>query len=116
MSSNRRQSCRQSAPHQRQLADLGSVGPAMLEDFRRIGIRNITQLARAKPEAMFEKLCRVTGLPHDICCLDVFTATVAQARNPRLPEERRQWWYWSRQRKAREVMAGEVRKQRGLRP
>jgi hypothetical protein len=98
MPSNRRQNGHQP----RQLADLGSIGPAMLEDFRLLGIGNITQLARAKPEAMYEKPCRVTGTRHDICCLDVFTAAVAQARNPHLPEEQRQWWYWSRQRKARE--------------
>jgi hypothetical protein len=43
----------------------------------------------------------VTGKSQDICCLDVFSAAVAQARNPQLPAEQRQWWYWSRKRKAR---------------
>jgi hypothetical protein len=38
----------------------------------------------------------------DICCLDVFRAAVAQARNPHLPVEQCQWWYWSRKRKARD--------------
>jgi hypothetical protein len=28
---------------------------------------------------------------------------VAQARNPLLPAEQCQWWYWSRQRKAGRV-------------
>jgi hypothetical protein len=28
---------------------------------------------------------------------------VAQARNPLLPAEQCQWWYWSRQRKAGHV-------------
>jgi len=37
----------------------------------------------------------------DICCQDVFSAAVAQACNPLLPLEQCQWWYWSRQRKAR---------------
>jgi len=106
----------QGVPQQRQLADLGSVGPAMLEDFQLLGIRSVAHLARAKPEALFEKLSRVTGKRIDICCLDVFTAAVAQARNPRLPEEQRQWWYWSRQRKAREAMDGEAQKRRGWRP
>ena len=31
--------------------------------------------------------------------IDVFRAAVAQARNPRLPAEQCQWWYWSRKRK-----------------
>ena len=87
----------------RSLADLVSVGPAMLRDFERLGIRSVGQLARANPEKLYERLCRVTGQPHDICCLDVFQAAVAQARNPRLPAEQCQWWYWSRQRKAREA-------------
>jgi nucleotidyltransferase/DNA polymerase involved in DNA repair len=87
----------------RNLGDLVSIGPAMLDDFDLLGIRSVAQLARANPEKLFEKLCRVTGKSMDICCLDVFTCAVAQARNPRLPAAQRQWWYWSRQRKARQA-------------
>lgn len=78
----------------RELRDLVSIGPAMLRDLAMIGVRSVAQLARAKPETLYEKLCDVTGQRHDICCLDVFSAAVAQARNPKLPEEQRQWWYW----------------------
>lgn len=84
----------------RTLADLISVGPAMLRDFERLGIRSVTRLARASPQRLYDRLCRVTGRRQDICCLDAFTAAVAQARNPRLPAEQCQWWYWSRRRKA----------------
>lgn len=87
----------------RRLADLISVGPAMLRDFQLLGIRNVHQLARQNPQLLFEKLCRVTGQRHDICCLDVFRAAIAQARNPRLPAEQCQWWYWSRKRKQRDA-------------
>ncbi len=85
----------------RSLADLISVGPAMLRDFERLGIRSVARLARASPRRLFDRLCRVTGRRQDICCLDAFTAAVAQARNPRLPAEQCQWWYWSRRRKAK---------------
>lgn len=88
---------------ERQLRDLVSIGPAMLRDFELLGIGSVAQLARANPERLYEKLCRLTGKSVDICCLDVFTAAVAQARNPRLPAAQRQWWYWSRQRKARDA-------------
>jgi hypothetical protein len=84
----------------RQLKDLISIGPAMLRDFDLLGIRSVRQLARQNPKRLYQKLCRVTGQPMDICCQDVFSAAVAQARNPLLPAERCQWWYWSRQRKA----------------
>ena len=88
------------AEDDRRLKDLISVGPAILRDFARLGIGNTTQLARANPQRMYRRLCRVTGEHQDICVQDVFAAAVAQARNPRLPAEQCVWWYWSRKRKA----------------
>ena len=88
---------------QRRIEDLVSVGPAMVRDFAMLGIRSVAQLAQRNPEKLYEQLCEVTGQVQDICCLDVFRAAVAQARNPRLPLEQAQWWYWSRKRKARDA-------------
>ena len=90
---------------QRRLEDLVSVGPAMVRDFRLLGIHSIAQLSRRNPEKLYEKLCEITGQVPDICCLDVFRAAVAQARNPRLPASQCQWWYWSRRRKAKDAQA-----------
>ena len=86
-------------PEARRLRELISIGPAMLRDFERLGIRNVKQLAKQNPRRMYERLCRRTGQAQDICVLDVFSAAVAQARNPRLPAEKCQWWWWSRKRK-----------------
>jgi nucleotidyltransferase/DNA polymerase involved in DNA repair len=93
------------AASRRRLGDLISIGPAMLRDFELLGIRSVAQLAKQKPRRMYEKLCERTGQQIDVCCLDVFTAAVAQARNPRLPAEQCQWWYWSRKRKAARAKA-----------
>ena len=90
------------ANHDRRLRDLVSIGPAMLKDFALLGIRSVKQLERQKPESLYEKLCKLTRTSQDICVLDTFSAAVAQARNPRLPAEKCQWWYWSRKRKAGE--------------
>jgi hypothetical protein len=90
------------ATQERSLQDLTSVGPAIARDFELMGIRSVAQLSRRNPEKLYEKLCEITGQAQDICCLDVFRAAVAQARNPRLPAEQRQWWYWSRRRKERD--------------
>jgi len=84
---------------QRRLQDLISVGPAMLRDFELLGIHTVKQLAQRNPVKLYQQLCRATGQRVDICCQDVFSAAVAQARNPLLPAEQCQWWYWSRQRK-----------------
>lgn len=85
----------------RQLADLIGIGPAMLGDFDLLGIHSVTQLAKHEPRKMYERLNRKTGQRQDPCVLDTFSAAVAQARNPRLPAEQCQWWYWSRKRQPR---------------
>ena len=84
---------------ERRLRDLVSVGPAMVRDFDMLGIRSVPQLSRQSPERLYEKLCSLTGKRQDPCVLDTFCAAVAQARDPRLPAEQCQWWYWSRKRK-----------------
>ncbi len=70
----------------------GEVSGAMLRDFELLGIRSVAQLARQDPKKLYDKLCRITRQHQDICCLDVFSAAVAQARDPLLPAhvERRQ--------------------------
>jgi nucleotidyltransferase/DNA polymerase involved in DNA repair len=85
---------------ERKLGDLAGIGPAMLEDFRKLGIYSVAQLARRDGDELYEELCRATGVRQDVCVLDTFNCAVAQARDPELPLERRNWWYWSRVRKA----------------
>lgn len=89
--------------HERRLRDLVSVGPAFLRDCELLGVTSIEQLARRNPVTLYESLCRIKGQAQDICCLDVFRAAIEQARNPNLPVEQCQWWYWSRQRKGRDA-------------
>ena len=83
-----------------ELRGLISIGPATVRDFKLLGVNSVADLARQNPENLYRKLCRVTGKRQDICVLDMFCAGVAQARNPRLPAEQCQWWYWSGRRKA----------------
>ena|SRR5437763_15505452 len=94
-----------SHPGERQLKDLISVGPAMLRDFEILGIHSVPELARANPRQMYNRLCEITGEKQDICCLDVFRAAVAQARDPLLPPQQTVWWYWSRKRKSARASA-----------
>ena len=77
----------------RQLKDLVSIGPAMLEDFELLGIHSVAQLKRRNPQRMYRDLCRIRNQVIDPCCLDTFVAAVAQAKDPNLPIEQRQSWY-----------------------
>jgi len=74
----------------RQLKDLVSIGPAMLEDFDLLGVHSVAQLRRRSPQRMYRELCRIKKQLIDPCCLDTFVAAVAQARDPNLPIEQRQ--------------------------
>jgi len=84
----------------RTLNSLRSVGPATIEDLRLLGVADISDLAGCDPQALYDGLCRIKGQKVDICCLDVFNCAVAQAKNPGLPDDQRDWFWWSRQRKA----------------
>jgi len=83
----------------RALADLDGIGPAMLADFRRLEVPDVATLARQEPHALYDRLCRLTGVRQDPCVLDTFCCAVAQARDPGLPAAQRKWWWWSRRRK-----------------
>jgi hypothetical protein len=73
----------------------------MLRDFEMLDIRSVEELAKQNPQKLYQTLERLTGQRQDICVLDVFSSAVAQAKNPRLPAEQCQWWYWSRKRKSK---------------
>ena len=95
----RRPASRRAAPA-RALLDLDGIGPAMLEDLHRLGVRDVATLARRDGRALYDRLCDLTGVRQDPCVLDTFRCAVAQARDPDLPPEQRRWWWWSRRRKA----------------
>ncbi len=84
----------------RKLKDLAGVGPAFLKDFEVLGITSVGQLARRDGKRLYQELCRRTGTRQDPCVEDALVCAVAQARDPNLPAEQRQWWYYSRIRKA----------------
>jgi nucleotidyltransferase/DNA polymerase involved in DNA repair len=86
----------------RKLEDLSGVGKATLADLQALGIRSVAALAEESGADLYERLCRLTGVRPDICCLDVFHCAVEQARDPHLSREKCNWWYWSRLRKSRE--------------
>lgn len=84
----------------RTLASLRSVGPATRRDLHSLGIDSVDLLAQQNPLNLYENLQNLVGLPVDICLLDVFASAVAQARDPHLPREQCDWFWWSKQRKA----------------
>ncbi len=73
----------------------------MLKDFELLNVRSVEQLAEEDGLELYERLNRQLGTRMDPCVLDTFRCAVAQAQNPRLSAEKKNWWYWSQKRKAR---------------
>ena len=86
-------------PGSRKLSDLVGVGPAMLNDFRMLGVHSVDELAACDPDKLYEELNELSRKRQDPCVQDVLRCAIEQARDPLLPAEKRKWWYWSRIRK-----------------
>ncbi len=83
----------------RKLRDLAGIGKSIEANLHSLGVTSVAILASKEGEELYDQLCRKTRTRQDPCVLDTFRCAVAQARNPRLPAEQRNWWWWSRQRK-----------------
>ncbi len=84
----------------RTLRDLHSVGPATVRDLQLLGITRVEQLVGKEALVLYDRLGGLSGKRPDPCVMDVFSAAIAQAHDPDLPKEKRNWWYWSRVRKS----------------
>lgn len=84
----------------RKLIDLVSVGPATVADLEDLGITEVEHLINKDARDLFGRLHELRGARVDPCVEDVFRAAIEQARDSNLPREKRQWFYWSRVRKA----------------
>lgn len=86
---------------QRELKDLISIGPATLLDFHLLKIKSLADLRKADENKLYKKLCVLTKTIQDPCVIDVFRCAIEQAKNPLLPKEKCQWFYWTKFRKAK---------------
>jgi hypothetical protein len=76
------------------LQRIPGIGPSLAADLRRLGYRRVTALRRADPEAMYRRLCRLTGTRQDPCVLYAFRCAVYFASRSRHRPELLQWWNW----------------------
>jgi hypothetical protein len=77
------------------LEHLPNVGPATARDFRLLGISKPAQLPGKDPYALYERLCRKTGVRQDPCVIDVFISAVRFMEGA----PKRPWWAYTAERK-----------------
>ncbi len=80
----------------RVLTDLPNVGPAVAGDLRLLGISTPQALVGHDAWEMYEALCRLTGVRHDPCVIDVFLSITDFIRGG----DAQPWWHYTEQRKA----------------
>ena len=75
--------------------DIPNVGVSIAGDLRQLGFVLPGDLAGRDPYAMYDDLCRITGLRHDPCVLDTFISAVRYMEGgPKTP-----WWKFTAERK-----------------
>lgn len=77
------------------LTDIPNVGPAMVADFKLLGVRAPADLAGKDPQKLYDALCRKTGVRQDPCVLDTFMAAVDFMNGA----PARPWWHYTPKRK-----------------
>jgi hypothetical protein len=78
-----------------ELQQIPNVGPSIAADLRQIGISSPHDLLGKDPYALYDELCRITGVRHDPCLLDVFIAAARFMAG----EAARPWWKYTPERK-----------------
>jgi hypothetical protein len=78
------------------LREIPNVGPATVGDLARLGIRTPAQLRGKNAIRLYERLCRIDGVRHDPCVIDVFMAASDFVGGA----PARPWWKYTARRKA----------------
>lgn len=85
---------------ERRLRDLAGVGTQVEANLHRLGVKDVEQLATQDGDELYRRLGEMEGIRPDPCVLDTFRCAVAQARDPLIVSEQKNWWWWSQERKA----------------
>ncbi len=78
----------------RDLRRIPGVGPSIVRDLLELGVRSVTDLAGADPEALYERLGALRGVHQDRCLLYVFRCAVYFAGPGPQDPERLRGWAW----------------------
>ena len=76
------------------LETIPGVGPSIAGDLAGMGITRVSQLKGRSPEALYKKLCALTGVRQDPCVLYTFRCAVYYASNASHDPQRLKWWSW----------------------
>jgi hypothetical protein len=85
----------------REFQSIPGIGPKLAQDLVDLGYSSVTQLRKANPERMYQKLRIIRGKHIDRCVLYAFRCAVYYAGNSTHDPELLKWWNWKDVRKKR---------------
>lgn len=77
-----------------ELREIPGVGASLAQDLRSLGIRKVADLKGRDPQALYDRLEKLTGSHQDRCVLYVFRCAVYYASRKRHDPEKLKWWNW----------------------
>ncbi|WP_374403871.1 helix-hairpin-helix domain-containing protein [Niveibacterium sp.] len=77
-----------------ELQRIPGIGRAMAGDLYALGVRRVSDLAAADPQALYDRLCQRSGVRQDPCVLYTFRCAVYFARHTDHDPELLKWWNW----------------------
>lgn len=80
-------------PPYRQLQDLPGVGPAAIDDLKRLNITTLEEVAGSDPIELYSRIVELDG-PTDRCVLYVFRCAKYAASTPNPNTRLLDWWAW----------------------
>lgn len=78
----------------KELQEIPSIGKSISEDLWDLGIRSKNDLKKIKPEALYEKLCKIRGERIDRCVLYTFRCAHYYATEKKHQPRLLKWWNW----------------------
>lgn len=75
--------------------DIPNIGPAMVADFKKLGLATPENLKAQDAFTLYQKMCVLSGTRQDPCVLDTYLAAIDFMNGaPAFP-----WWHYTAQRK-----------------
>ncbi|HET7461999.1 MAG TPA: helix-hairpin-helix domain-containing protein [Longimicrobium sp.] len=78
----------------KELRQIPGVGKSIAVDLWELGIRRVADLQDRDPQALYDELCRIRGVPIDRCMLYVLRCAVYYASTFPHEPDRLLWWNW----------------------
>jgi hypothetical protein len=70
------------------------IGKSLAADLVLLGYTQVAQLKGQDPQAMYARLCELTGCRQDPCVLYTFRCAVYYASTASPEPEKLKWWNW----------------------